>query len=113
MASHGRGAVGRWTFGSVADRVARSSPLPVLIVCPTEGGADPRHAEITRVVAPLDGSELSQRALPVAESAARRLRVPTMTGPASGWDWNGDAGQARLPFGRGGRHGAREGSLQS
>src|SRR5688500_9510686 len=30
MASHGRGAIGRAIFGSVADRVARTAPVPVL-----------------------------------------------------------------------------------
>src|SRR5918998_4923820 len=34
MASHGRGAVGRAIFGSVADRVARSAPVPTLILRP-------------------------------------------------------------------------------
>ena len=34
MTTHGRGALGRWVFGSVADRVARSSPVPVLLVRP-------------------------------------------------------------------------------
>src|SRR5918998_5480543 len=32
MASHGRGAVGRAIFGSVADRVALTAPVPVLIL---------------------------------------------------------------------------------
>ena len=36
MTTHGRGALGRWVFGSVADRVARSSPVPVLLVRPRE-----------------------------------------------------------------------------
>lgn len=32
MSSHGRGGVARWTFGSVADKVSRHSPCPVLLV---------------------------------------------------------------------------------
>ena len=32
MSSHGRSGVSRWTHGSVADRVSRGSPVPVLIV---------------------------------------------------------------------------------
>ena len=33
MSSHGKGGgLTRWTFGSVAERVARHSPCPVLIV---------------------------------------------------------------------------------
>jgi nucleotide-binding universal stress UspA family protein len=32
MASHGRAGVSRWAYGSVADRVLRSSCVPVLLV---------------------------------------------------------------------------------
>ena len=32
MATHGRGGIGRWAFGSVADRVMRSVKVPVLMV---------------------------------------------------------------------------------
>ncbi len=32
MSTHGRGGVARWAFGSVADRVARYSPCPILLV---------------------------------------------------------------------------------
>jgi nucleotide-binding universal stress UspA family protein len=32
MSSHGRSGLARWTFGSVADKVARHSPCPVLLI---------------------------------------------------------------------------------
>ncbi len=32
MSSHGRGGVSRWFIGSAADRVLRSSPVPVVLV---------------------------------------------------------------------------------
>jgi nucleotide-binding universal stress UspA family protein len=32
MSTHGRGGLARWTFGSVADKVARHSPCPVMLV---------------------------------------------------------------------------------
>jgi nucleotide-binding universal stress UspA family protein len=32
MSTHGRGGVARWVFGSVADRVLRQSPVPVLLM---------------------------------------------------------------------------------
>jgi nucleotide-binding universal stress UspA family protein len=32
MSTHGRGGLARWTFGGVADKVARHSPCPVLLV---------------------------------------------------------------------------------
>ena len=34
IATHGRSGISRWVFGSVADRVLRSSGVPVLIVRP-------------------------------------------------------------------------------
>jgi nucleotide-binding universal stress UspA family protein len=77
MASHGRGALGRWTFGSVADRVVRAARTPVMVVrphdAPVEIGARP---VVRRLVVPLDGSELAERALPEAARLAARLAVP-------------------------------------
>jgi nucleotide-binding universal stress UspA family protein len=32
MSAHGQGGLARWAFGSVADKVARHSPCPVLLV---------------------------------------------------------------------------------
>ena len=32
MSAHGQGGLARWTFGSVADKVARHSPCPVMLV---------------------------------------------------------------------------------
>ncbi len=34
MSTHGRSGVARWLIGSVADRVVRASPVPVLLVRP-------------------------------------------------------------------------------
>ncbi len=53
MASEGQGATGRFALGSVADRVARTSPVPVLVIrdsvsrardIPSPGTADRRPA---------------------------------------------------------------------
>jgi nucleotide-binding universal stress UspA family protein len=74
MTTHGRGALGRWVFGSVADRVARSSPVPVLLVRPSED--EPQSVAIRRLVVPLDGSALAEEALPTAQALATRLGVP-------------------------------------
>ena len=76
MTTHGRGALGRWAFGSVADTVTRTSPVPVLVVRPREGGDGSVAAVIRRVVVPLDGSPLAEEAVPTAQFLARRLNVP-------------------------------------
>ena len=70
IASHGRGAVGRWVFGGVADRIARESPVPVLIVRPEDPEAQSAPAVFRRLLLPLDGSETAMQALPVAAGLA-------------------------------------------
>ena len=75
MASHGRGAIGRAIFGSVADRVARTAPVPVLILRTPDEDVDP-SVVVSRIVVPLDGSEIAARALPVASEIAKQLGAP-------------------------------------
>jgi nucleotide-binding universal stress UspA family protein len=76
MASHGRGAVQRLAFGSVADRIARTSKIPALIVRPADAEIEPGPAQIRRLLVPLDGSSLSEEALPVAANLATGLQLP-------------------------------------
>jgi nucleotide-binding universal stress UspA family protein len=75
MASHGRGAVGRAIFGSVADRVARTASVPILILRTPDEDAD-HSVVVTRIVVPLDGSQIAERALPVASELATQLAAP-------------------------------------
>jgi nucleotide-binding universal stress UspA family protein len=70
MASHGRGALGRLIYGSVADRVAREATIPTMIV---RARQEPGPVGITRLVVPLDGSPRAEAALPVATAISRRL----------------------------------------
>lgn len=77
MSSAGRGALGRIQLGSVADRVARSSTVPVVIVRDKENALLER-AKIDRVVVPLDGSKRALRALPVAVRLAKQLTIPVL-----------------------------------
>ena len=74
MTTHGRGAIGRWAFGSVADQVSRTSPLPVMVIRPGDGDTDP-DAAIRRIMVPLDGSPLSRQALPLAEAIAQQVNA--------------------------------------
>jgi nucleotide-binding universal stress UspA family protein len=89
MSSHGRGAVGRIAYGSVADRVARTSHVPVLITRPRTVTQISEHPSIRRLVVPLDGSNLAQRALPVAVSLAIQTDSPILL--VSVVDVNGSA----------------------
>lgn len=79
MATHGRGFIGRTLAGSVADRVARSAHVPVMLIHPEPGdlpaGAEDT-AELRRIIVPLDGSALARQALPMATWLARQHRLP-------------------------------------
>jgi len=72
MATHGRGALGRFWLGSVADEMVRATGKPLLLVHPEEGEPDlAREVKLGRVVLPLDGTQLAERMLePVAELLA-------------------------------------------
>jgi nucleotide-binding universal stress UspA family protein len=75
MATHGHGALGRALVGSVADRVSRSAKVPVLLVHPADGAVPAgagANATVRRIVVPLDGSERSRTALPIAGELAHR-----------------------------------------
>jgi len=56
MSSYGKSGVTRLLFGSVAEKVARLSPIPVLIVSPQGCGANGEHDVYRRILVPLDGS---------------------------------------------------------
>lgn len=73
MAKHGRGPAGRVLHGSVADRVVREAPVPVLLV---PGGHVPSGPVISRIFVPLDGSELAETAMPAAVTLANELHLP-------------------------------------
>lgn len=68
MASHGRGGLGRWAFGSVTDKVLQAASSPLVLVrgskrWPAEGPG--------RILVPLDGSALAERVLPQVTALAR------------------------------------------
>ena len=71
MTTHGRSGVGRWLLGSVTDKIVRGGRHPMLVTRAQEGGAHP----VNRVVLTLDGSELSEQAIPHAVEMAKALGV--------------------------------------
>jgi nucleotide-binding universal stress UspA family protein len=75
MSTHGRGGLERWLRGSVAERVLRSSPVPILMVNPrTHPGS-----ELASVLVPLDASASSVQVLgpliPLARAFGARLTL--------------------------------------
>ena len=77
MATYGLHGIDRWVIGSVADRVARTSPVPVMLVRPPYVAPEqPAPITFERLVVPLDGSPLAAEALPFAEQLAIRGHLP-------------------------------------
>ncbi len=85
MSSHGRAGLGRALRGSVADAVLRRAHVPVLLV--------PRHAAIAwwdtqplHLLLPLDGSPLSEAAIPYAAALAETLKAHLVLLRTVGYD---------------------------
>ena len=91
MATHGRGPLGRFWLGSVADALVRQASIPILLVQPKEAAPDLTQVRvIRRVLIPLDGSELAEQILEpaLALGAATQaeytlLRVVKQMAPAN------------------------------
>lgn len=73
MTTHGRSQIGRWMLGSVASQVLHNALQPVLLV--RAGIALPIQERIRQILVPLDGSALSEQALPVAQMIASEFAV--------------------------------------
>ena len=71
LSTQGVSATGPGGFGSVVGRVARTSPVPAMVVQPD--GAVDSPGPIARLVVAHDGSERCARVLPLAQDLARRL----------------------------------------
>ncbi|HEU5374943.1 MAG TPA: universal stress protein, partial [Ktedonobacteraceae bacterium] len=79
LCSHGETGLKRWVLGSVALKVARQSPVPVLILRPEAVGATASlltPSRSIRVLVPLDGSLMAEEALAPAIALTRALSAP-------------------------------------
>jgi nucleotide-binding universal stress UspA family protein len=77
MSTHGRSGIGRWLLGSVTDKVIHSAPCSMLVIRPKrEDDSKQREAKLSRIILPLDGSELSEAAIPAALELAKTLNLP-------------------------------------
>jgi nucleotide-binding universal stress UspA family protein len=76
MSTRGRGVVSSGLLGSVTYKIMHESPIPVLAITP-ERARDRWDSDygISRVIVPLDGSELSEAALPYAAVIAQRMNM--------------------------------------
>lgn len=74
MATHGRGGLGRWLYGSVADQVLRLAETPTLLVPAACQQRWPTDRPL-RVLVPLDGSDLAEAALEPIAALADQLQA--------------------------------------
>jgi len=79
LCSHGYTGMTRWALGSVAEKVARHSLVPVLVLReagPVPAGLHPDATRPLRALVPLDGSVLAKAALEPAASLMAALSAP-------------------------------------
>ena len=78
MATHGRSGITRWWMGSVAEKVISESKSPVLLVRskrPSKAGAAGKLNVLHKILAPLDGSDTGESALPYVEALAANAQA--------------------------------------
>jgi nucleotide-binding universal stress UspA family protein len=77
ISSHGRTGVARWALGSVAEMIARYAPVPVLLVRGPGGPhQETREPAPLRMLVPLDGAPLAERAVAPAAQLISALSAP-------------------------------------
>lgn len=70
MSSHGRSGFNRWVYGSVAERIMSQAPCPTLILNANQPAGQPAPE---KVLVPLDGSPLAEKALAPAIELVQAL----------------------------------------
>jgi nucleotide-binding universal stress UspA family protein len=88
MSTHGRGGLGRWLYGSVADEVLRHAAVPIVLISATCERAWSVEGPF-RLLVPLDGSPLAEAALgpagEVADALGAELVLLRVVEPADGF----------------------------
>jgi nucleotide-binding universal stress UspA family protein len=76
MTTHGRGPLGRFWLGSVADLLVRQSPAPVLLIRPGKAAVDlGQEPMLKHVLVPLDGTLLAEQILEPAMTMAKLMEA--------------------------------------
>jgi nucleotide-binding universal stress UspA family protein len=76
MSTHGLSGIKRWAVGSVAEKVARATRRPVLLVRAKEAGSGQiKKRLLTRVLVPLDGTKEGESVLPMVKELGTKLSV--------------------------------------
>ena len=76
MSTRGHSGLGRWVYGSNADKLLHSTATPLLLLRPGEDDETATEQKpIDTLLVPLDGSALAESALPQVEALARAMSV--------------------------------------
>jgi nucleotide-binding universal stress UspA family protein len=73
LTTHGRSGLGRWIYGSVAESVVAHSRIPVFLARAWKVDNSAQLGKRSRILVPLDGTPLAERAVPYAADLARLL----------------------------------------
>jgi nucleotide-binding universal stress UspA family protein len=107
MATHGRSGISRWALGSTADKVARVSKCPVLLIRKNAETIGEVHFD--KILVPIDGSKASENTLHYIENLIPRLKAKvnllTVVEPlyhlypwSNGFSFYGASGIVRTPY---------------
>lgn len=85
MSTRGRSGIQRWMMGSVADKVLHATTSPLLLLRGEADNKSSGEAPLSKVIVPLDGSPLAEKALPqVLELATKiKMEVVVVRAPAA------------------------------
>ncbi len=75
MATHGHSGLQRWVLGSVADKVLHLSTNHLFLVRPSRKAESTGVAPLKKIIVPLDGSVVSEQALPYAALLATKMKL--------------------------------------
>jgi len=76
MSTHGQSGIGRWTIGSIANKVVRATKQPVVLIRAEGPRPDvPQKDMLRKALLPLDGSRESEAAIPYVAELASRLGI--------------------------------------
>jgi nucleotide-binding universal stress UspA family protein len=74
MATLGRSASGNWIIGSVAEKILKTTDVPLLLI-PAKAKNGTSEVEFKKILVPLDGSEAGATALPMARNLAKKTNA--------------------------------------
>ena len=75
MSTRGRSGIQRWLIGSVADKVLHATTNPLLLVKGETTAKTSGDATLRKILVPLDGSPLAEKALPHVVQLATKIMM--------------------------------------